>query len=520
MPDDTALQADFTLDAQLARLRGVFDAAPMGVGVVDLRPRIVYANRALTDLLGYALSELSEMDPFDIVSSAFRDAAQGRFLEVTAGRPIRDRLDWALSCKNGRATWARLNATLLRTADESPLAVLLMFEDITAQKRTEEQLLLEKTLSETIVDSLPGVFYVLDDEGRFVRWNATLEQLSGIPAEQLLGMSARELVVEEERAAAVEKIRQAFTAEHAQAELRVHTKDGVRHYLCTGRRMSIGRDYAVGCGIDISDRKQSEQALREAHDLLEQRVAERTAELSKTVAQLHNEVLERTRAEEAVQRERRTLERLLRSSDHERQLIAYEIHDGLAQLLAGAIMQLQMHESHQRDDPAAAAQAIRSSMDLLRKSLSEARRLISGVRPPILDESGVVAALTHLTTEHPCRPGTAIRFTHHVAFTRLDPLLENAVYRIVQECLTNACKHSRSEEIRVELTQSADTLTIEIRDWGVGFDPQSVAAGCFGLEGVAQRARLLGGAAKIESSPGQGTRIRVTLPIVLPQAPG
>lgn len=521
MPDDRTAPADIArsaaaLETQLASLRSLFDAAPMGVGVIDLRPRAVYANPALVDMLGYSLNELFQMDPFELVSPAFRAAAQERFLDVLARKSVRDRLDWALRCKNGRAAWVKLNVTLLWAPDGAPLGVLLMVEDVTARKRAEEQLLLEKTLSEAIVDSLPGVFYVLDDEGRCIRWNAALEQISGLSAEQLLGMNALQLVVEEERAAAAEKIREALTAGHAQAEVRVHTKDGVRHYLCTGRRMSIGRDYAVGCGIDISDRKQSEQALRDARDQLEQRVAERTAELSQTVAQLHTEVLERTRAEEAVQRERRTLERLLRSSDHERQLIAYEIHDGLAQQLAGAIMQLQMIE-HLRDEPQAAAEALAAGMKMLRQGMAEARRLISGVRSPILDESGVVPALTQLTTEQQQRPGPAIRFLHNVAFQRLDPRLENAIYRIVQECLTNACKHSRSEEIRVELTQRADLLTIDVRDWGVGFDPQAIAAGSFGLEGVRERARLLGGAAKVESAPGQGTRIIVTLPIVLPQ---
>jgi signal transduction histidine kinase len=92
--------------------------------------------------------------------------------------------------------------------------------------------------------------------------------------------------------------------------------------------------------------------------------------------------------------------------------------------------------------------------------------------------------------------------------------LENAAYRIVQESLANACRHSKSNRVRVSLLQRGDRVRIEIRDWGAGFDPQTVQANRFGLEGIRQRARLLGGKCSIRSAPGKGTRITVELPVV------
>ena len=97
---------------------------------------------------------------------------------------------------------------------------------------------------------------------------------------------------------------------------------------------------------------------------------------------------------------------------------------------------------------------------------------------------------------------------------RLEPLLENTIFRIVQESLTNACKHSKSDRIRVEVVQQDEFIRIEVRDWGTGFDPDNIAASCFGLRGVQERARLLGGRATIESKAGEGTRIAVKLPVV------
>jgi two-component system sensor histidine kinase DegS len=106
-----------------------------------------------------------------------------------------------------------------------------------------------------------------------------------------------------------------------------------------------------------------------------------------------------------------------------------------------------------------------------------------------------------------------IQFVHDVQFSRLAPALEMAVYRIVQESLNNVRQHSGSQTARVELTQRKDRLVITIEDWGKGFDPAKVRPKRYGLTGVRERARLLGGRAKIKSAVGQGTRIDVELPL-------
>jgi signal transduction histidine kinase len=125
-----------------------------------------------------------------------------------------------------------------------------------------------------------------------------------------------------------------------------------------------------------------------------------------------------------------------------------------------------------------------------------------------------VEAVAHLVHEVGRDKGPKIDYRSRVEFDRLDPTLENAVYRIAQEALTNACRHSQSERISVSLSQRQDRVRIEIRDWGVGFDPKAVPKNHFGLEGIRQRARLLGGKCSIRSTTGKGARITVELPIV------
>ncbi len=203
-------------------------------------------------------------------------------------------------------------------------------------------------------------------------------------------------------------------------------------------------------------------------------------------------------------RERRTLERLFRASDHERQLIAFEVHDGLAQFLAAAIMQFDALVYLRGTAPEEAAAAFEAGVRMLRQGHAEARRLIAGVRPPILDEEGIVAAVAQLVHQQRVPGGPAIEFHRDVQFDRLVAVQESAIYRIVQEGLTNACKHGKSDRVRVELVQQGDAVRIVVQDWGVGFDPGQVGESCYGLEGIRERRGSSAASAALRLPPAKG----------------
>ena len=226
------------------------------------------------------------------------------------------------------------------------------------------------------------------------------------------------------------------------------------------------------------------------------------------------DITDRKLAEEALERERQSLWRMLQASDHERQTISYDIHDGLAQYLGGAIMQFQAHDALQQNSPNEAKKAHQTALELVRLAHAESRRLISGVRPPVLDEAGLETAISHLVHEQRLHGGPKIKLDSDVQFGRLPPILENAIYCIAQEALTNACKHSNSKKVKVTMAQEGHKVRLEVQDWGIGFDQESVEKGHFGLEGIRQRVRLLGGRLTIDSKPGFGTLVHVVVPIV------
>jgi len=257
----------------------------------------------------------------------------------------------------------------------------------------------------------------------------------------------------------------------------------------------------------LIQRQHTAAELRDYRQHLEQLVEVRTAELN-------HEIDERNKAHEALRKEQEELKRLLAMHDRDRQLIGYEIHDGLTQLLAGSLMQLEAFVEAIPADDRSGWEKARAGITLLRSGLQEARRLISGLHSETLEDAGVVAAIEELIGRIQSLEGTPqIEFVHSVEFDRLPPPLENTVYRIVQEAITNACRHSASAKVHAALIQQADRLRIEVQDWGKGFVLAAVQEGHFGLESIQQRARLFGGEATIDSRPGEGTRIVGTLPL-------
>jgi PAS domain S-box-containing protein len=264
---------------------------------------------------------------------------------------------------------------------------------------------------------------------------------------------------------------------------------------------------------DITERKQAEKVLRLAHDQLEDRVRERTAELAGAVANLRKEISERERAEQAL---RELSVRLLQTQDEERRRIARELHDSTGQKMAALAMNLSLIGKSAETLDARARKALAESQALLDGSSRDIRTLSYLLHPPLLDESGLAAAVHWFADGFTQRSGVQVKLEVPPDLQRLPEEIEMALFRIVQECLTNTHRHSGSSTATIRLMAVQNHVQLEMQDAGKGLPkPRSdgyVAPLGVGITGMRERVKQLGGQMEMESDS-QGTRIRVILPI-------
>lgn len=195
----------------------------------------------------------------------------------------------------------------------------------------------------------------------------------------------------------------------------------------------------------------------------------------------------------------------------ERQRMAREIHDTLAQGLTGIITQLQAAE-HAEADPAAWRRHLAAATGLARESLSEARRSVHALRPEALQAGLFGEALAEVAQRWSARNGLAVEVTTTGTARPMGQDAEVALLRTAQEALANVAKHARAGRVGVTLSYLDSQVALDVRDDGAGFDPSRTRPGGFGLVAMRQRVEEIGGTLQVESEPGAGTAISACVP--------
>ncbi len=464
------------------RFRSYYEQGLMGMAVSNRNMQWTDVNDRFCEIFGNSREEILQQKISDFIHPDDLGAFHGSYQQLLSGETNHYTAERRYIWKDGRVIYLNIFVKCFRSAEGTIDHVFALFDDVTERINTQRALQQSEEKHRGLLEACPDAIVMADLNGRILFASRQTAELVGLSDQNdLLGQSVFDYVIADDRHRLAENIpRLVQSGVRRNIEYTVLRQDGTP--VPTEISSAINRD-ATGQPVAIMV--------------------------------VIRDILERKRAEEILRKEHRTLKHLLQSSDHERQTIAYEIHDGLAQQLAGAIMQLQTYFHQKETNPKLAAKAYDAGMTMLQQGHFESRRLIAGVRPLILDESGVVAAVGHLVNEQSRLKRPKVDYHSSVDFDRLAPILENAIYRIAQEGLTNACQHSKSEKVRVSLVQREDRICIEIRDWGIGFDTKSVQENRFGLVGIRQRARLLGGKCSIRSTIGKGTRITVELLVVV-----
>ncbi len=200
--------------------------------------------------------------------------------------------------------------------------------------------------------------------------------------------------------------------------------------------------------------------------------------------------------------------------EQRREFVAHEIHDGAYQYAAAAHMMFDAFRRQQTDVSSGDWSSFDMGLEFLSQAQEELRRLVHGLRPIQLAAGDLPKAIECLIEQLQTAGGPDIELCCDIRPDQIPPRLELAAFRIVQESLSNACRHSKSKGILVGLTQDRDSLCIQVQDWGVGFKPDDVSEGHYGLEGIRRRVKLLKGIVTIHSDPGEGgTLITAELPI-------
>jgi signal transduction histidine kinase len=246
-----------------------------------------------------------------------------------------------------------------------------------------------------------------------------------------------------------------------------------------------------------------------------------TVELLSSLASQAASALENARLYEQLEEREHALQdlvgKLLGAQEEERRRVAYEVHDGLAQVAVAAHQRLQAFARRHSPGTERGRRDLERILRLVRSTVSDARRIIANLRPTALDDLGLAATLA-LEVESLREDGYQVDYEENLGDERLPDTVEIALFRIGQEALTNVRKHAQTRRVRIRLRRTGDEAHFEVQDYGRGFDPglsagESGPGERVGLAGMRERAGALGGELKIHSRPDAGTFIAVSVPL-------
>jgi len=356
----------------------------------------------------------------------------------------------------------------------------------------KQKLLAEDRLRETearfrsAFDNAPIGMALVTPDGRWMKVNRSLRQIVGYSEQELLNTTFQAITHPDDLEASLSFVRRMLAGEigNYQMEKRYYHKLG--HEIWVLLTVSVIRNpegvpiHLIAQIQDITQRKQNEEALTQA--------------------------LERLRA---------LSHRLVEVQEAERRRLAHELHDEIGQALTLTKVNIQAIGRLPGAD--ALKPNLKACADLVEDTLQRVRDLSVNLRPSVLDDLGLIAAVRWYVYRYARQGAFAARVRDELSGTSLPPAVEITCFRIVQEALTNIVRHARASQVSVKIQQMDETLSLTVQDDGVGFDVNEVLKerASLGLLGMQERVSLVEGQIEIDSAPGRGTEVRVSFPLSL-----
>lgn len=453
--------------------RSLIDQATDAIYIADSSMKYIDINPSGCRMFGYSKEEFLKLAPAELVFEEDITINGSIMDELKSGKTIR--YERILKRKDGTAVEVEANGKMLEDG-----RFVMFARDISERKKIENEILKEKYLSDSIINSLPGVFYLYTRDGKFLRGNKNFETITKYSADEIRKMHPLDLFDEDEREMLSQKIRNVFISgeENVQANFLLKTKDKIPYYF-TGIAIEYeGSTCLMGVGIDISERVKAKEKIK------------------KTSEQL-----------------RRLAGHLQDIREEERKRISREIHDELGQQLTAIEMDVAWIDKKIPEESTMIKSKLKNVITLLSGSNQSIRRILSELRLSILDDHDLLEAIEWLNRQFTANTGIPVKFTTDGIKIKLSESVTTCIFRVYQEAFTNITRYAQAKKVSTSLSVANETIMVIIEDDGKGFDTVSVQnKKSFGILGMQERILILGGSFELVSSPGKGTKIIIGLP--------
>lgn len=482
-------KAEEELKASSEKLQAFFDSNLIGILFGDIYGGIFEANDEYLRIVGYSREDLKnglirwdkitppEYLPLD--AERIREAQEKGRCTPYEKQYIR---------KDGSAIWVLVGYLLIGTKRDNSVAFILDITPIKEAEMKQNQLRNEKDellkMLQLQINRMPFGYILFNEQIVIEFWNPAAEKIFGFNRDEVTGKTPFGLIVKEELREYIENLRQEWmkgnTSAHSINEN--ITKDG-RTIICEWINTPL-----------LDEKGNFKQLLSMVQD-----------------------ITTRVKSEEEIKRQREELRALashLQSiREKERTAISRELHDELGQILTSLKMNItllgrELSDKFTQDEVCYFLEEINSISSLLDRSVKSVRKIISDLRPEVLVNLDLIDAIEWQVSEFNRLPGIKCTFVHKHNKRAFSDEFTTAVFRIIQEALTNVRRHSYAKNVIITLENDGDNFILSIKDDGIGIkDINSLKRKSFGLLGIRERAILLGGSMEIRSSPGNGTEL-------------
>ena len=467
------------------KLRLMFESVTDGIAVTDLNGVITDANKRVAEMHGFgSVEDILGRNASELIAPHDRKKAAANMQRTFEDGTFQG-FEYTLLRSDGSEFSGEVSASVIKDYSNNPIGYIAITRDITERKQAEEALRESEEKFRGLIETTSDFIWEMDVNGVYTYCSPQIEKLWGLEPEEMLGKTPFDLFLPEDREQAIKAFSMLLESSSPFMNMEMRSLDG------TGRTVLIevsgvpfydvdGRLNGYrGISRDITERKQAEEALAQSR--------ERLHDLS---------IHQRTMREE------------------ERTNIAREIHDELGQALTALKMDASWLSKRLPKEQESLLEKTETMTELIDSTIQNVKRISTELRPGILDDFGLLAAMEWQAEEFQKRTGIKCTVKAE-SEVELNEEHNTALFRIFQEALTNSARHTSATKVTATLKSQDGKMVMRIRDNGQGITQEQIfSSRSFGIIGIRERANDIGGKLSIRGNPGKGTTVTVTIPLV------